>query len=159
MLGFYRGGSGSRSIGEMMKVLSGPTVDQLRFDADRHEMLLREVVRDRLSAAPVPRSDDQMIVSYFFALRSMTLAKMADEIAYHSTSGTHASAARLAVGRMHRQGRRDRCLRRHRADGPVAHGLSAEDAVAARWPCDLVRRVARGGRGDHFDVYENQDAA
>ena len=73
----------------MMKALTPAIVDQLRWDADRHEMLLRKTVRERLAAAPLPRADDQMIVSYFFALRSMTLSKMADEIAYHSTSGTH----------------------------------------------------------------------
>ena len=70
-----------------MKVLDSATVDLLWYDADIREERLREVVRDRLAEAPPPRLADQIVATYFFAFRTLTLREAVKEISYHATSG------------------------------------------------------------------------
>jgi ribulose 1,5-bisphosphate carboxylase large subunit-like protein len=70
-----------------MKPLDSQTLDLLWHDADAREVRLREIVTERLADSPPPKMDDQIVVTYFFALRTMTLAKAVGEIAYHATSG------------------------------------------------------------------------
>ena len=70
-----------------MKPLDSQTLESLWHDADAREVRLREVVTDRLAESPPPALDDQVVATYFFALRTMPLAKAAGEIAYHATSG------------------------------------------------------------------------
>jgi ribulose-bisphosphate carboxylase large chain len=57
-------------------------------DADAREVILRRVVSERLLARPAPLLEDQLVATYFFALRSWSLAHAAKEISYHATSGT-----------------------------------------------------------------------
>lgn len=71
-----------------MKPLDSATLNLLWLDADEREVRLRQVVSERLAAQPPPAIDDQLVASYFFALRSWRLDHLAKEIAYHATSGT-----------------------------------------------------------------------
>ncbi len=71
-----------------MTPLDSSTLDLLWHDADAREVRLRQVITERLAAQPPPAPDDQIVASYFFALRSWSLEQMAKEIAYHATSGT-----------------------------------------------------------------------
>lgn len=71
-----------------MKPLDSATLHLLWHDADAREVQLRQVITERLAAQPPPAPEDHIVASYFFALRSWSLARMAKEIAYHATSGT-----------------------------------------------------------------------
>lgn len=71
----------------MTAPLGTTTLDLLWHDADAREVRLRQVVADRLAVKPPPIIDDAVVASYFFALRTTTLAEMASEISYHATSG------------------------------------------------------------------------
>jgi len=71
-----------------MKPLDSATLNLLWHDADAREVRLRQIITERLAAQPPPQIDDQIVASYFFALRSWSLDHMAKEIAYHATSGT-----------------------------------------------------------------------
>lgn len=71
-----------------MTPLDSSTLDLLWHDADAREVRLRRVITERLATQPPPAPDDQIVASYFFALRSWSLEQMAKEIAYHATSGT-----------------------------------------------------------------------
>ncbi|MCR4412198.1 MAG: RuBisCO large subunit C-terminal-like domain-containing protein [Thermoguttaceae bacterium] len=68
-------------------MLDATTLDLLWHDADARETRLREIVEERLALRPPPVMDDQIVATYFFALRTITLDKAASEIAYHATSG------------------------------------------------------------------------
>ena len=53
----------------------GPQVlDVLWHDTDAREEALRRTVDERLAANPAPAAEDAVVVTYFFALRSVTLA-------------------------------------------------------------------------------------
>ncbi|HEU0009752.1 MAG TPA: RuBisCO large subunit C-terminal-like domain-containing protein [Verrucomicrobiae bacterium] len=71
-----------------MKPLDTATLNLLWHDADEREVRLRQVISERLAVQPPPAIDDQLVASYFFALRSWRLDHLAKEIAYHATSGT-----------------------------------------------------------------------
>lgn len=71
-----------------MKSLDSVTLDLLWRDADEREVQLRQIITERLAANPPPLLDDQIVASYFLALRRWTLAQAAKEISYHATSGT-----------------------------------------------------------------------
>jgi len=71
-----------------MKPLDSATLDLLWHDADAREVRLRRIITERLAAQPPPLIEDQLVASYFFALRSWRLDHLAKEIAYHATSGT-----------------------------------------------------------------------
>ena len=60
----------------------------LWHDADEREVLLRQIITERLAAHPPPVIADQIVATYFFALRTWSLEHAAKEISYHATSGT-----------------------------------------------------------------------
>lgn len=68
--------------------LDTSTQQSLWHDADAREVLLRRVITERLAAKPPPLIGDQIVATYFFALRSWSLEHAAKEISYHATSGT-----------------------------------------------------------------------
>ena len=70
-----------------MKPISRDTLDVLLHDWDARETKLREVITTRLAESPPPTVSDHVVASYFYALRSTTLAHAAAEIVYHATSG------------------------------------------------------------------------
>ena len=71
----------------MMKPLDASTLQSLWHDAGAREVRLRRIITERLAANPPPRIDDQIVATYFFALRSWNLEHAAKEISYHATSG------------------------------------------------------------------------
>jgi ribulose 1,5-bisphosphate carboxylase large subunit-like protein len=68
--------------------LSADILDQLQDDFDAREMVLRQVVSDRLGTNPPPRVPDHVVASYYFAFRTTTLEHAVAEISYHATSGS-----------------------------------------------------------------------
>ena len=70
-----------------MKPLDSRTLDLLWYDPEVREVRLREIITERLAQKP-PAFDDQIVATYFFALRTLRLEQAAKEIAYHATSGT-----------------------------------------------------------------------
>ena len=71
-----------------MKTLGSETLDTLWHDADAREVRLRSVIRERLASHAPPKIEDQVVATYFFALRSWSLEQAGKEISYHATSGT-----------------------------------------------------------------------
>lgn len=71
-----------------MKPLDDATLNLLWHDADARETRLRRIITERLAAHPPPRPDDQLVATYFLALRTWSLAHAGKEISYHATSGT-----------------------------------------------------------------------
>jgi len=141
-----------------MKPLDATTQEQLWYDLDAREMLLRQVVGERLAQNPPPTRDDAIVATYFFAFRSMALAEAVEEISYHATSGIkHPPAGSLleacsakpagfdafdATGRMGLL---------HVAF-PLKMLLQPDGHLTS---CDILHTVAAA---IIFDVYENQDA-
>src|SRR5262245_15915756 len=72
----------------LMQTLDAATLSSLWHDADAREVRLRQVITERLAARPAPRLEDQVVATYFLALRSWSLEHAAKEISYHATSGT-----------------------------------------------------------------------
>jgi ribulose-bisphosphate carboxylase large chain len=70
-----------------MAFLTTTTLDRLHDDFDAREEILRQVVADRLGAAPAPGVPDHIVATYYFAFRSGTLEHAVEEISYHATSG------------------------------------------------------------------------
>jgi ribulose-bisphosphate carboxylase large chain len=70
-----------------MKQLPTSILDLLWHDADARDSQLREIVEDRLAVNPSPAIDDQIVATYFLALRTMKLKDAIEEISYHATSG------------------------------------------------------------------------
>lgn len=70
-----------------MKPLTTTTLDRLWDDFDAREMLLRQVIGDRLHESLPPSVPDHVVATYYFAFRTQTLAKAVQEISYHATSG------------------------------------------------------------------------
>ncbi len=142
----------------MTQPLDASTLELLWYDADAREVRLREIITRRLQENPPPRMDDQVVASYFFALRTTTLKAAVSEIAYHATSGVkHPPAGSLL----------EQCTAK-------AAGVDAFDSggriglLHVAFPlkmllhpdghltsCDLLHTVAGA---IVFDVYENQDA-
>ena len=71
-----------------MTPLDPATGRLLWHDADAREVRLRQLITERVAAHPPPVLPDQIVATYFFALRSWSLDHAAKEIAYHATSGT-----------------------------------------------------------------------
>lgn len=71
-----------------MKPLDSATLDLLWHDPDAREVRLRRIITERLAARPPPRTEDQIVATYFLALRTWSLEHAAKEISYHATSGT-----------------------------------------------------------------------
>lgn len=70
-----------------MKPIDERLLQTLWFDPDAREVGLRRLVKERLAENPPPALDGHVVASYFLALRSVPLHKIAKEIAYHATSG------------------------------------------------------------------------
>lgn len=141
-----------------MNHLNSATLDQLRDDFDAREVLLRQVVTDRLGMKPAPSVPDHVVATYYFAFRHQTLEKAVEEISYHATSGIKnpppgsllalCSAQQAGVDRFDASGRTGLLhvafplkMLRH-PDGRVTS-------------TDLLHTVAGAVM---FDVYENMDA-
>jgi ribulose-bisphosphate carboxylase large chain len=71
-----------------MKAPDSATLDLLWHDGDAREVQLRRVITERLAVNPPPVVNDQVVTTYFLALRSWTLEQAAKEISYHATSGS-----------------------------------------------------------------------
>jgi ribulose-bisphosphate carboxylase large chain len=141
-----------------VKPVNANVLSLLWHDEDAREVRLREIVGERLAAQPLPVIPDQVVATYFFALRTLKLADAVSEISYHATSGIkHPPPGSLL----------DKCTAR-------AVGIEAFDAggriglLHMAFPlkmmlqpdghltsCDLLHTLAGA---IIFDVYENQDA-
>jgi ribulose 1,5-bisphosphate carboxylase large subunit-like protein len=134
------------------------TLDILGHDADAREVVLRRVVRDRLSERPAPRMEDHVVASYFFAFRTNTLARAVEEISYHATSGIKhpprgslleaCSATQAGVDAFDASGK----VGLLHVAFPLKMMLQADGHLTS---CDLLHTVAGAVI---FDMYENQDA-
>jgi ribulose 1,5-bisphosphate carboxylase large subunit-like protein len=141
-----------------MNTWTSETLARLQDDFDAREVLLRQVVVDRLGANPPPSVPDHVVATYYFAFRSQSLAKAVAEISYHATSGikdppkgsllAQCSARQAGVDPFDAAGRIGLLhvafplkMMRH----PDGHLTS----------CDLLHTVAGAVI---FDMYENQDA-
>jgi ribulose-bisphosphate carboxylase large chain len=141
-----------------MKPVGSNRLDLLWHDEDAREVRLREIVTERLALQPPPALPDQIVATYFFALRTLKLQEAVAEISYHATSGIkHPPAGSLL----------EQCTAQ-------AAGIDAWDAggriglLHMAFPlkmllqpdghltsCDLLHTLAGA---IIFDVYENQDA-
>lgn len=130
----------------------------LWHDSDARDALLRDVIDERLATSPPPAIDDAIVVTYFFAFRTLRLSQGAEEVAYHATSGVrHPPAGSLLeqctaipvgeepfdpsgrVGLLH-------------IAFPLKMLLQPDGHLTS---CDLLHTIAAA---IVFDVYENQDA-
>ncbi len=132
--------------------------DLLWFDADARDTGLRELVMARLAESPPPLVDDQIVATYFLAMRSTQLHQAAKEIAYHATSGVKnpPPGSLLAQCTAHAAGvdawdATGRVGLLHMAF-PLKMLLQPDGHLTS---CDLLHTVAGA---IIFDVYENQDA-
>jgi ribulose-bisphosphate carboxylase large chain len=137
----------------------GPdTLDRLWHDADDREVLLRNIVEERVAAAPLPILDDQIVATYFLALRSTKLVAAVEEISYHATSGVRhpppgslleqCTAKAVGVDAFDASGRIGLL---HMAF-PLKMLLKPDGHLTS---VDLLHTLAGA---IIFDVYENQDA-
>lgn len=141
-----------------MTTLSSDRLDSLWHDADAREERLREIVADRLAHCPPPQLDDQVVATYFLALRSQKLRQIGSEIAYHATSGIsnpppgslleECTGRSVGVDEWDASGR----LGLLHMAYPLKMLLNDVGAVSS---CDLLHTAAGA---IVFDVYENQDA-
>ncbi len=141
-----------------MKPLTSATLDRLWDDFDAREELLRQVVADRLASSPPPAVDDHVVATYYFAFRSLTLAKAVEEISYHATIGIkHPPKGSLLEQCAARQAGVDA----FDATGRMGLLHVAFPLKMMRHPdghvtsCDLLHTVAGAVI---FDMHENQDA-
>lgn len=140
-----------------MKLLDAATLDSLWHDADARETRLRRVITERLAAQPAPVIEDQVVATYFLALRTWTLPEAAREISYHATSGTkdippgsllaQCTGRAVGVDAFDATGRMGLL---HMAY-PLKMLLQADGHLTST---DLLHTVAGAIL---FDIYENQD--
>ena len=141
-----------------MKTLDTATLNSLWHDADAREVRLRQIVTERLAANPPPVLEDQIVATYFFALRAWSLEHAAKEISYHATSGTKdippGSLLEQCTGRAVAMDAFDSTGRLgllHMAY-PLKMLLQPDGHLTST---DILHTVAGA---IIFDVYENQDA-
>ncbi len=141
-----------------MAAISTHLLDALWHDADLREEQLRQVITDRLPQHPPPQLDDQVVATYFLALRTKKLSEMGREIAYHATSGIKqpppASLLEECTGQAVGIDPWDATGRiglLHMAF-PLKMLLNAQGTLTS---CDLLH-IAAGAI--LFDVYENLDS-
>ena len=141
-----------------MRHLDTATIDRLCHDFDAREALLRRVVTERLAERPTPDIPDHAVATYFFAFRTMTLARAVDEISYHATSGMkHPPKGSLLEACSARQAGVDP----FDASGKIGLLHVAFPLKMMRRPdgqitsCDLLHTLAGAVI---FDLYESQDA-
>jgi ribulose-bisphosphate carboxylase large chain len=147
--------SRSRSL---KKPINSKVLDPLWHDEDAREVCLREIVGRRLAEDPPPVLDDQIVASYFFALRTKALREAVDEIAYHATSGVkhpppgslleQCTARAVGVDPFDSGGR----IGLLHVAFPLKMLLQPDGHLTS---CDLLHTLAGA---IVFDVYENQDA-
>src|SRR5437660_4155363 len=141
-----------------MKPVDAKVLNLLWHDEDAREMRLREIVRDRMAAKPPPVLEDQVIATYFFALRTLKLTEAVSEISYHATSGIkhpppgslleQCTAKAVGIDAFDAGGRIGLL---HMAF-PLKMMLQPDGHLTS---CDLLHTLAGA---IIFDVYENQDA-
>jgi ribulose 1,5-bisphosphate carboxylase large subunit-like protein len=138
--------------------LPSTTLQQLWYDLDAREVLLRQIITERLIQTPPPTSDEHIIATYFFAFRSMKLENAVEEISYHATSGIkHPPAGSLLEACSAKPGGVDafdatgRMGLLHVAF-PLKMMLQPDGHLTS---CDILHTIAAA---IIFDVYENQDA-
>jgi len=141
-----------------MKPLSADTLNLLWHDEDAREVRLRAIIEERLAGSPPPCIDNQIVATYFFALRSMKLKDAVAEISYHATSGIkHPPAGSLLAQCTGQAAGMDvwdaggRIGLLHMAY-PLKMLLQPDGHLTS---CDLLHTAAGA---IIFDVYENQDA-
>ena len=138
--------------------LNSSALQSLWHDADAREVLLRRIISERLAARPAPKLDDQIVATYFFALRSWSLDHAAKEISYHATSGTkdippgslleQCTGKAVGVDAFDATGR----LGLVHMAYPLKMLLQADGHLTST---DILHTVAGA---IIFDIYENQDA-
>jgi ribulose 1,5-bisphosphate carboxylase large subunit-like protein len=141
-----------------MAPLSSSVLDSLWHDADLREARLRDVVAERLACCPAPSLEDQVVATYFFALRTLRLVELGREIAYHATSGiknppkdsllAECTGQTVGIDAWDGSGRIGLL---HMAY-PLKMLLNEAGALSS---CDLLHTSAGA---IIFDVFENQDA-
>lgn len=139
-----------------MKYLDPETLDWLWYDSACREERLRRVVTECQKENPPPAMDDEIVATYFLALRTTKLEEAAGEIAYHATSGTKnppsssllAECTATGVDRFDRTGRIGLL---HMAF-PLKMMLHPDGHLTST---DIMHSVASP---IIFDVYEPQDA-
>lgn len=141
-----------------MTSLNAQVLASLWHDNDAREEQLRAIIQERLAEKPAPQLEDQVVATYFFALRSWSLEHAAKEISYHATSGTKdivpGSLIAQCTGRMVGVDPWDTTGRLgllHVAY-PLKMLLNSEGGLTST---DLLHTTAGAIL---FDVYENQDA-
>lgn len=139
------------------KALDSGTLELLWHDREVREIRLRQIVKERLTEKP-PLLDDQIVATYFLALRTLRLEQAATEIAYHATSGTRkpppgslleqCTARVVGVDAFDASGRIGLL---HMAF-PLKMMLHPDGSLTS---ADILHTLAGA---IIFDVYENQDA-
>jgi ribulose-bisphosphate carboxylase large chain len=141
-----------------MRPIEAKILEQLWHDEDAREVRLRSVIQDRLAEQPPPVIEDQVVATYFLALRTQKLVNAVAEISYHATSGIkhpppgsllEACTARAAGIDAFDAGGRIGLL--HMAY-PLKMMLQADGHLTS---VDLLHTLAGA---IIFDVYKNQDA-
>ena len=141
-----------------MKPSESNVLDQMWFDLEAREMLLRRIVTERIAQNPPVLSEDHITVSYFFAFRSNTLSEAVKEISYHATSGIKnpppdsllAACSAIPAG-VDAFDSTNRIGLLHIAF-PLKMMLQPDGHLTS---CDILHTAASA---IIFDVYENQDA-
>lgn len=134
------------------------TIDLLWYDHDAREVVLRDLIAERLASSPPPAMDDHIVATYFFAFRSMRLMDAVEEISYHATSGVHnpppgsllaqCSAIPAGVDAFDATGR----LGLLHVAFPLKMMRQPDGHLTS---CDILHTTAGA---IIFDVYENQDS-
>lgn len=140
-----------------MTILDSSALTSLWHDADAREVQLRRIISERLAQKPAPKLEDQIVATYFFALRTWSLEHAAKEISYHATSGTKdippGSLLEQCTGRAVGVDAFDQTGRLgliHMAY-PLKMLLQADGHLTST---DILHTVAGA---IIFDIYENQD--
>jgi|RhiMetdeSRZDD1v2_1073273.scaffolds.fasta_scaffold111538_4 ribulose-bisphosphate carboxylase large chain len=141
-----------------MKALGDAVIESLWHDEDKREESLRQVIGERLAERAVVEADGCVGATYFFALRSLRLDQVVEEISYHATSGIRnpppgslleeCTAKCVGIDAFDSTGRMGLV---HMAF-PLKMLRQADGHLTS---CDLLHTVAGA---IIFDVYENQDA-
>ena len=141
-----------------MKTVSPAILESLWHDSDAREVLLRQLVTERLAQKPAPSVPDHVVATYFFAFRTQKLADAVSEISYHATSGVkhppkgslleQCSATPAGVDEFDSTGR----LGLLHVAFPLKMMRHPDGHVSS---CDLLHTIAGA---IIFDVYENQDS-
>ena len=141
-----------------MTLIRHATRKLLWRDPVPREEALRRLVTERLAACPAPMVDDCIVATYFFAFRTMKLAKAVEEISYHATIGVknpppgsllaQCAAWPAGVDAFDRTGR----MGLLHVAFPLKMLLQPDGHLTS---CDILHTVAGAVI---FDIYENLDS-